>query len=221
MQDIFELIKRSYTFLQLNLFLEYYIKVDDGQNGSILKVLDATDYTYNFDQNAYYLRKDYIRYGLDTSMIDGKELNMGILSEMAIFNSFSSITSSFYELLNYEEPFRDFVENLFQIKWYHYESFKSILSLIRNITIHWSLANTYILKEKDFSIWKAYHVKKWIEKLELNLNIVEGLHRLDIIIIISDIDVWFRFSEVFDGYKMLMLIELCMNLIQLYEKENY
>lgn len=211
MENTLEEIKRSYTSLQMNLFLEYYIKADYKESKHLQQVLDSTKFNIMFGNREYIFRKDYIEWWFQTSNIKDKELNMWIIGEMAIMHSCPYIISRFKELLDCEPIFRNFVTNLFKEKRYDYEVFYSIIALIRSISIHWSLANNYKLKDWDFSKWKDHHIKKGIDKLEFHLNIVDKLHKLDVYIDINKIVIWYNFTEIFDGYQMLMLIELCMN----------
>jgi len=141
---------------------------------------------------------------------------------MAIIHSFSYITSNFKELIDNEEDFKKFIEKLFSDKLYNFNTFYSILNLIRNISTHWSISKNYKLKEKDFKKWKNDHTKKWILelKLNININIIDSLHRLDLLVNINKIKVWYNFSNIFWSYKMLMFIELCMNVIFTYQEKN-
>lgn len=202
----------------MNLYFEYYIKVDNKHNKDLKKLLNWISYDVNFDNKKYLLRKDYIEYWLDTSIRE--DTSFWALWDMSILQTFSYITSRFNELLDKEDSFATCIKQLFTDKSYNYESFYSIIRLIRSISIHWSLSKDYKLEEGDFSKRKAKQIKEWIDKLDLNLNIVDKLHYLSISIDLSKIQVWYKFSEIFDWYKMLMFIELCMNIINYYNEKN-
>lgn len=209
---LIEEIKFSYTALQMSIYFEYYIKVDSKLNNNIQRLLDWPEYDINLNSNKKYtLRKDYIKYWLETSLL--RELNRGIMWDMAIIHSFSNITLKFKELIDNEKYFEEYIKKLFVEKKYNYEDFYSILKLIRNISAHWSISNKYTLKSKDFEDWKTKLIKKNKHKLELKINIVDNLHRFDLSINIDEIKVWYEFSKIFWAYEMLMFIELCMNLI--------
>ncbi len=216
---LLEEIKYTYTSLQMSLYLEFFIKIDSEVDKSITKLLHwIVDIDINFDDwNKYILRKDFINNWLEVSI--NKWLNFWQLWDMAIINSFTYIASNFKELIDNELSFKNFIEKLFIDKWYDYNTFYSILCLIRNISTHWSVSKNYILKEKDFYDWKKYHLKKWINKLDLYLNIVDELHKLNISIDINKIDVWFKILDILWWYQMLMFIELCMNIIFYYEED--
>lgn len=214
-----EEIKYSYTALQMSIYLEYFIKTDYKVNNNIGKLLNWPEYDINlWKEKRYILRKDYIQYWIDTSLL--KTLNWGIMWDMSIINSFTNITLKFSELLDNEELFSSYVKDLFREKNYIYEDFYSIIRLIRNISTHGSISHTYTLKLKDFEIWKKNLIKKWKKKLQLNLNIIDNLHRLDLSINIEEIQEWYNFSEIFGVYEMLMFIELCMNLSISYMNKN-
>lgn len=214
-----EEIRYAYIALQMSIYLEYFIKTDHKVNNNIGKLLNWPEYDINlWKEKRYILRKDYIQYWIDKSLL--KESNWGIMWDMSIIHSFTNITLKFSELLDNEELFSSYVKDLFKEKEYNYNDFYSILKLIRNISAHGSLSNTYTLKLKDFEIWKNRLIKEWINKLQLNLNIIDNLHRFDLSINIEEIQEWYSFSEIFGTYEMLMFIELCMNLCVTYMNKN-
>ena len=217
--DIFEEIRYSYTALHMNLFFEYIIKIDNKMSKTLIKILDSKSNELNidFDKKVYHLRKDYIKKWIETSLL--KELNFWILWDMAIIHSFNYIICKFKELIDNNNKFNENMSNLLKDKKYSFETIYSIINLVRSISTHWSLSKNYQLKKKDFSKWKVYHEKKGIESLVINMNIVENLHDFSIFINISDIKEGVKFSKFFDWYKMLMFIELCMNIVFHYETQ--
>jgi len=216
--NLLEEIKYSYTAMQMWIYLDFCIKVDNEVDKILSKLLEIKQ-DINFDNwKKYLLRNDYIKNGIESSI--NSKLSFWILWEMSIIQSFSYITSNFKELIDNEESFKKILKELFIKKQYNCDTFYSVLNLIRSISTHWSISKNYKLKDWDFSDWKKYHIKNWIYKLDLNLNIVDWLHRLDLSIDINKIEVWYKFSEIFWGYEMFMFIELCMNTLYYYEQNK-
>ena len=206
----FEEIRYSYTSMQMSLYLELFIKTSHSEwllNAAKTK----NEYSIEISSKKYLLRNDYIGYWIETS-IRNKQ-NWWILWDMAIIQSFSYISSRFSELIENDKAFADFTKDLFGKKWYDYSAFYSILRFIRNISVHWSTNKDYTLKEKDFKDWKNYQISKGISITELNLNIVDKLHKLEIAIRIDELVEWYNVSNIFNGYNMFMFIELCMNVV--------
>lgn len=214
---LLEEIRFSYTALQMNLYLELYIKTDNKFNNSVGKMLNWWDFDINIDSNKYLLRKDYIKYWLETSVV--KELNWWIMGDMAIIHSFAYITKNFKELITNENAFKNYVEKKSKENDYDYNAFYQILNLIRNISVHWSISKNYTLKKKDIEPRKTRLVNKGIYQLNLDVDIVRNLHRLKLFINVEEIKVWYNFSSIFGMYEMLMFIELCMKLIHYYDEQ--
>jgi len=77
-KNLLEEIRYSYISLQMNIYFEYYIKVDKNVNQNLDKLLNWIDYDINFDNwKKYLLRKDYIKFWLETST--NKELSWWVL----------------------------------------------------------------------------------------------------------------------------------------------
>lgn len=209
--DVFlEEIKYSYTSMQMSLFLELFIKTSHSE-----WLIEATkgqnEYSIEIWAKNYLLRNDYIAYWLETSMRNKQ--NWWVLWDTSIIQSFSYISSRFSELIETNLWFSAFVKDLFTTKWYNYDAFYSILRFIRNLSVHWSTSKDYLLKKDDFEVWQRHQIKEGISTVELKLNIVDNIHRLDLIINVNELAEWYNISNIFNGYNMFMFMELCMSIV--------
>lgn len=216
--DVFlDEIKYSYTCMQMSLFMELFTKTSHSEL-LINAAKSKNEYSIEIWAQNYLLRNDYISYGFETSLRNKQ--NWWILWDMAIIQSFSYISSRFSELIESDKQFATYIEWLFISKWYDYNAFYSILRFIRNLSVHWSTNKDYVLKNEDFQVWKEYHSKKGISTIELHLNIVDKLHKLDLVIKVDELVEWYNISKIFNGYNMFMFIELCMNVISWFKNEH-
>lgn len=213
-----EEIRYSYMAFHTTLYLEYIIKVDHIRWNFIEKAVDITTYDMNFENGFMYpLRKDYIKYALGTSK--NTRVNWWVIWDMAIINTFSSISSNFKEILDEDKEFFKFLEKSFNKIDNDFDSFKRILNLIRSVAVHGTFSKDYTLKEKDFSLWKRRQLKDKIDDIKLKLNI-DNKHELNLEFSVDDIKEWCNFSNIFTPLHMVGLIELCMTSLFHYEENS-
>lgn len=215
---LLEEIRDSYIAMHTTLYMVYIIKVDKKKwnfiNNALMKPIP---YNITFENGStYLLRKEYIKHGLETSTF--KRLEFGIMWDISIIHTFANIISNFRELLN-DTNFKSFINNKLKSKEIDFDSFDSIIRLVRNIASHWSLSKEYCLKNNDFSDWKRHHNRMHIDRIKLELNVNDN-ESINIDFKVSEIKEWLKFSTIFTSYDMISFIEFCMSSIYFYENDS-
>lgn len=227
-QNVYEMIRNQYSFLQWNLYWCLCIKtLKDGKvwfwniyiqkvyplhPHSIKAIWDVTLEDVGWE---YKIRADYASWAADKELQAWRRIS--VLWETAVLMSFLVIISKFMELIdlnkNGSPKFHSFIKNEVTLLNNDFDDLFWIIKLFRNVFSH-SIDYDYKLEETDFSGWKKHYEgekrrKKKPEILKVNMRI-DPIYILDIQINLIDVKRGAWIQDFANIYQMLVLIEFCI-----------
>ncbi|KFL35075.1 hypothetical protein JU57_01900 [Sulfurospirillum sp. SCADC] len=215
LDDALLLVEQNFYFLHMGEFLGKLTKTEDLSDRSLFVVKK-----YENDQ-AYYFNAEIIQELLANARQTKKE-DISLFEYFVEFNAFRGICMAMVESLRFESPFKIFMQKLFGEQ---YENFFDIVSFVRNVLSH-NIHSEIRLSEKDFD-GTLKRIRRMGRKaamsfaFQYSLNLPELGAPNDAYVFTCKIDFesleeGMPFLEILSMWDLMMLSELCFNLVMTY-----
>ena len=219
LDDALLLVEQNFYFLHMGEFLGKLSKTEDLADRSLFVVKK-----YENDK-AYYFNAEIIQELLANARQTNKE-EISLFEYFVEFNAFRGICMAMVESLRFDSPFKIFMQKLFGEQ---YENFFDIVSFVRNVLSH-NIHSEIRLSEKDFD-GTLKRIRRMGRKADItfafqySLNLPELGAPNDAYIFTCKIDFeqleeGMPFSEILSMWDLLMLSELCFNLVMTYRMKE-
>ena len=215
LDDALLLIEQNFYFLHMGEFFGKLSKTEDFTDRSLFVVKK-----YEKDQ-AYYFNAQIIHELLLNAQKSQKE-EISLFEYFVEFNAFRGICMAMVESLRFESPFKTFMQELFNEQ---YENFFDIVSFVRNVLSH-NVHSEIRLGQKDFDgtlkrIRRMGREPKLFFNFQYALNLPElgapnEAYSFTCRIDFSALEEGMPFLEILSMWDLMMLSELCFNLVMTY-----
>ena len=215
LDDALLLVEQNFYFLHMGEFLGKLSKTENLSDRSLFVVKK-----YENDK-AYYFNSEIIQELLNNARQTKKE-DISLFEYFVEFNAFRGICMATVESLRFDSPFKIFMQKLFGDQ---YENFFDIVSFVRNVLSH-NIHSEIRLSEKDYD-GTLKRIRRMGRKADMtfafqySLNLPELAAPNDAYIFtckinFEDLEEGMPFLEVLSMWDLLMLSELCFNLVMTY-----
>jgi len=221
LDDALLLVEQNFYFLHMGEFLGKLSKTEDLLDRSLFVVKKYEE------GKAYYFNAEIIQELLINARQTTSE-TISLFEYFVEFNAFRGICMAMVESLRFESPFKTFMQELFKEQ---YENFFDILSFVRNVLSH-NIHSEICLSEKDYDgtlkrIRRMNRNPNILFSFQYSLNLPELGAPNDAYVFTCKIDFealceGMPFLEILSMWDLLMLGELCFNLVMTYrlKEEN-
>ncbi len=219
LDDALLLIEQNFYFLHMGEFFGKLSKTEDFTDRSLFVVKK-----YEKDQ-AYYFNAQIIHELLLNAQKSQKE-EISLFEYFVEFNAFRGICMAMVESLRFESPFKTFMQELFNEQ---YENFFDIVSFVRNVLSH-NVHSEIRLGQKDFDgtlkrIRRMGREPKLFFNFQYALNLPElgapnDAYSFTCKIDFSALEEGMPFLEILSMWDLMMLSELCFNLVMTYRMQE-
>ncbi len=221
LDDALLLVEQNFYFLHMGEFLGKLSKTEDLLDRSLFVVKKYEE------GKAYYFNAEIIQELLINARQTTSE-TISLFEYFVEFNAFRGICMAMVESLRFESPFKNFMQELFKEQ---YENFFDILSFVRNVLSH-NIHSEICLSEKDYDgtlkrIRRMNRNPNMTFRFQYSLNLPELGAPNDAYVFTCKIDFealseGMPFLEILSMWDLLMLSELCFNLVMTYrlKEEN-
>lgn len=221
LDDALLLVEQNFYFLHMGEFLGKLSKTEDLLDRSLFVVKKYEE------GKAYYFNAEIIQELLINARQTTSE-TISLFEYFVEFNAFRGICMAMVESLRFESPFKNFMQELFGEQ---YENFFDILSFVRNVLSH-NIHSEICLSEKDYDgtlkrIRRMNRNPNILFSFQYSLNLPELGAPNDAYVFTCKIDFealceGMPFLEILSMWDLLMLSELCFNLVMTYrlKEEN-
>lgn len=221
LDDALLLVEQNFYFLHMGEFLGKLSKTEDLLDRSLFVVKKYEE------GKAYYFNAEIIQELLINARQTTSE-TISLFEYFVEFNAFRGICMAMVESLRFESPFKTFMQELFGEQ---YENFFDILSFVRNVLSH-NIHSEICLSEKDYDgtlkrIRRMNRNPNILFSFQYSLNLPELGAPNDAYVFTCKIDFealceGMPFLEILSMWDLLMLSELCFNLVITYrlKEEN-
>ncbi len=221
LDDALLLVEQNFYFLHMGEFLGKLSKTEDLLDRSLFVVKKYEE------GKAYYFNAEIIQELLINARQTTSE-TISLFEYFVEFNAFRGICMAMVESLRFESPFKNFMQELFKDQ---YENFFDILSFVRNVLSH-NIHSEICLSEKDYDgtlkrIRRMNRNPNILFSFQYSLNLPELGAPNDAYVFTCKIDFealceGMPFLEILSMWDLLMLSELCFNLVMTYrlKEEN-
>ncbi|MCD8478192.1 MAG: hypothetical protein LRY68_10185 [Sulfurospirillum sp.] len=221
LDDALLLVEQNFYFLHMGEFLGKLSKTEDLLDRSLFVVKKYEE------GKAYYFNAEIIQELLINARQTTSE-TISLFEYFVEFNAFRGICMAMVESLRFESPFKNFMQELFKEQ---YENFFDILSFVRNVLSH-NIHSEICLSEKDYDgtlkrIRRMNRNPNILFSFQYSLNLPELGAPNDAYVFTCKIDFealceGMPFLEILSMWDLLMLSELCFNLVMTYrlKEEN-
>ena len=221
LDDALLLVEQNFYFLHMGEFLGKLSKTEDLLDRSLFVVKKYEE------GKAYYFNAEIIQELLINARQTTSE-TISLFEYFVEFNAFRGICMAMVESLRFESPFKTFMQELFKEQ---YENFFDILSFVRNVLSH-NIHSEICLSEKDYDgtlkrIRRMNRNPNILFSFQYSLNLPELGAPNDAYVFTCKIDFealseGMPFLEILSMWDLLMLSELCFNLVMTYrlKEEN-
>ena len=215
LDDALLLIEQNFYFLHMGEFLGKLAKTEDLSDRSLFMVKKYED------EKAYYFNADIIQELLNNAKETSKE-EISLFEYFVEFNAFRGICMAMVESLRFDSPFKAFMQNLFGEQ---YENFFDLVSFVRNVLSH-NIHSEIRLSEKDYDgtlkrIRRMGRNPNILFSFQYALNLPELGAPNEAYVFTCHVDFdalkeGMPFLEIISMWELLMLSELCFNLVMTY-----
>jgi hypothetical protein len=214
LEDALLLVEQNFYFLHVGEFFGTLSKTNDYSESQMYIKRDFDKaHTYNFNP---LIIKEVLKDSFDSEDIT-------LFEYFVEFNSFRGICMAMVEALRLDSPFKDFMKSRLQDR---YEDFFDITSFVRNVLSH-NIHAQIKLNEKDYAgTLKRIRRMKRDTDIFFDFNYVRDLPEISS----PDINYGFTcridfksleegmpFLEIISHWELMMLSELCFNLVMAYK----
>lgn len=219
LDDALLLVEQNFYFLHMGEFLGKLTKTEDLHDRSLFVVKK-----YDNDK-AYYFNSELIHELLINARQTQKD-SISLFEYFVEFNAFRGICMAMVESLRFDSPFKIFMQ---QLCGEQYENFFDIVSFVRNVLSH-NIHSEIRLSEKDYD-----GTLKRIRRMGRNPHIAFAFQyalRLPELgapneaytftceIDFEQLSEGMPFLEILSMWDLLMLSELCFNLVMTYRAKE-
>ncbi|AFL68837.1 hypothetical protein [Sulfurospirillum barnesii] len=219
LDDALLLVEQNFYFLHMGEFLGKLSKTEDLLDRSLFVVKKYEE------GQAYYFNAQIIQELLINARQTDKD-TISLFEYFVEFNAFRGMCMAMVESLRFESSFKTFMQELFKEQ---YENFFDILSFVRNVLSH-NIHSEICLSEKDYD-----GTLKRIRRMSRNPNIAFSFQYAlnlpelgapnDAYVFTCKIDFealceGMPFLEILSMFDLLMLSELCFNLVMTYRMQE-
>lgn len=219
LDDALLLIEQNFYFLHMGEFFGKLSKTEDFTDRSLFVVK-------KYEKNqAYYFNAQIIHELLLNAQKSQKE-EISLFEYFVEFNAFRGICMAMVESLRFESPFKTFMQELFNEQ---YENFFDIVSFVRNVLSH-NVHSEIRLGQKDFDgtlkrIRRMGREPKLFFNFQYALNLPElgapnDAYSFTCKIDFSALEEGMPFLEILSMWDLMMLSELCFNLVMTYRMQE-
>lgn len=215
LDDALLLVEQNFYFLHMGEFLGKLAKTEDLSDRSLFVVKKYED------EKAYYFNADIIQELLNNAKQTSKE-EISLFEYFVEFNAFRGICMAMVESLRFDSPFKAFMQNLFGKQ---YENFFDLVSFVRNVLSH-NIHSEIRLSEKDYDgtlkrIRRMGRNPNILFSFQYALNLPELGAPNEAYVFTCHVDFdalkeGMPFLEIISMWELLMLSELCFNLVMTY-----
>jgi len=215
LDDALLLIEQNFYFLHMGEFFGKLSKTEDFTDRSLFVVKK-----YENDQ-AYYFNAQIIHELLLNAQKSHKE-EISLFEYFVEFNAFRGICMAMVESLRFESLFKTYMQELFHEQ---YENFFDIVSFVRNVLSH-NIHSEIRLSQKDFDgtlkrIRRMGRDANLFFNFQYALNLPElgapnEAYSFTCNIDFSALEEGMPFLEILSMWDLMMLSELCFNLVMTY-----
>ncbi|MBN1838650.1 MAG: hypothetical protein JW802_01245 [Campylobacterales bacterium] len=219
LDDALLLVEQNFYFLHMGEFLGKLSKTEDLLDRSLFVVKKYEE------GKAYYFNAEIIQELLINARQTTSE-TISLFEYFVEFNAFRGICMAMVESLRFESPFKSFMQELFGEQ---YENFFDILSFVRNVLSH-NIHSEICLSEKDYDgtlkrIRRMNRNPNITFSFQYSLNLPELGAPNDAYVFTCKIDFealceGMPFLEILSMWDLLMLSELCFNLVMTYRMKE-
>lgn len=219
LDDALLLIEQNFYFLHMGEFFDKLSKTEDFTDRSLFVVKKYEE------GRAYYFNAQIIEELLKNAQkIDKEEISLfGYFVE---FNAFRGICMAMVESLRFESPFKEFIQALFHDQ---YENFFDIVSFVRNVLSH-NIHSEIRLSQKDFD-GTLKRIRRMGRNSSVFFNFAYALslpelgapnesYSFTCKIDFESLEEGMGFLEILSIWDLMMLSELCFNLVMTYRMKK-
>ncbi|MDR0467309.1 MAG: hypothetical protein LBG67_00485 [Campylobacteraceae bacterium] len=217
-EDALLLVEQNFYFLHVGEFFAKLIKKEDFSH----KVEDVVIKRDNLP--SYKLHSRFVLEVLQ-DVLNKPSDEIGLFEYFVEFNAIRGICMATVEALRLEGNFRDYMFEILGEK--RFEDFYDILCFIRNVLSH-NIHSEIKLSFKDYDGTKR-RIFRMRRNPQINFSFYYAqdfpispytLYGFDCFVDFEAMDENTRFLDVIDPWKLLMICELCFNLVQAYRIKN-
>lgn len=219
LDDALLLVEQNFYFLHMGEFFGKLSKTEDFTDRSLFVVKKYDN------ERAYYFNAEIIHELLVNARQTGKE-DISLFEYFVEFNAFRGICMATVESLRFDSPFKTFMQELFGDQ---YENFFDIVSFVRNVLSH-NIHSEIRLSAKDFDgtlkrIRRMHRECDITFSFQYALNLPELGAPNDAYIFTCKINFEaleedMPFLEILTMWDLMMLSELCFNLVMTYRMKE-
>lgn len=219
LDDALLLVEQNFYFLHMGEFLGKLSKTEDLVNRSLFVVKKYDD------EKAYYFNSEII-HELLVNARETKKEDISLFEYFVEFNAFRGICMAMVESLRFESPFKIFMQQLFGDQ---FENFFDILSFVRNVLSH-NIHSEICLSEKDYEgtlkrIRRMGRNPEMAFAFQYSMTLPElgapnDAYTFTCKINFEALTEGMPFLEILSMWELLMLSELCFNLVMTYRMKE-
>jgi len=215
LDDALLLVEQNFYFLHMGEFFGKLSKTEDFTNRSLFVVKKYEN------EKAYYFNAELIHELLINAQMSSKE-EISLFEYFVEFNAFRGMCMAMVESLRFESAFKNFMLELFGDA---YENFFDIVSFVRNVLSH-NIHSEIRLSQKDFDgtlkrIRRMGRNPNLLFNFQYALNLPElgtpnDAYSFTCNINFETLEEGMPFLEILSMWDLMMLSELCFNLVMTY-----
>ncbi len=220
LDDALLLVEQNFYFLHMGEFFAKLSKTED-LSGYFLNV------ERKYDKGRVYRFSPSIIKELFEKTYENRNEEISLFEYFVEFNAFRGICMAMVESLRFESPFRDFMQDLLGEQ---YENFFDIVSFVRNVLSH-NIHSEIALNEKDFE-GTLKRIRRMGRNTEVSFLFAYSLdlpelgapsdaYSFSCSISFENLKEGMPFLDILSMWDLLMLSELCFNLVMRYRMNNF
>ncbi|MDD2383614.1 MAG: hypothetical protein PHN18_05445 [Sulfurospirillaceae bacterium] len=219
LDDALLLVEQNFYFLHMGEFFGKLSKTENFTDRSLFVVKKYEN------ERAYYFNAEIIHELLLNAQKTKKE-DISLFEYFVEFNAFRGICMATVESLRFESPFKEFMQNLFKEQ---YENFFDIISFVRNVLSH-NIHSEIRLNAKDYDgtlkrIRRMHRDSNIVFAFQYALNLPEigapnDAYTFTCKIDFESLEEGMPFLEILSMWDLMMLSELCFNLVMTYRMKE-
>jgi len=215
LEDALLLVEQNFYFLHMGEFFGKLSKTEDFTDRSLFVVKKYEN------EKAYYFNAELIHELLLNAQKSAKD-EISLFEYFVEFNAFRGICMAMVESLRFESSFKTYMQELFHEQ---YENFFDIVSFVRNVLSH-NIHSEIRLSQKDFD-GTLKRIRRMGRDSKVFFNFAYALslpelgapneaYSFTCKIDFESLEEGMPFLEILSMWDLMMLSELCFNLVMTY-----
>lgn len=215
LEDALLLVEQNFYFLHMGEFFGKLSKTEDFTDRSLFVVKKYEN------EKAYYFNAELIHELLLNAQKSAKD-EISLFEYFVEFNAFRGICMAMVESLRFESSFKTYMQELFHEQ---YENFFDIVSFVRNVLSH-NIHSEIRLSQKDFD-GTLKRIRRMGRDSKVFFNFAYALslpelgapneaYSFTCKIDFESLEEGMPFLEILSMWGLMMLSELCFNLVMTY-----